>query len=320
MAAEKVLIQGASGRGKTFSIMHMNPETTCIVSPEKTRLPFRNQFEMLVGEVDCGNINDWIDGQVKKGKKAIIIDDFQYILAIPYMHRIKESGWDKYNDFGANYFEILDHAKELPDDVILYFMTHTETLEDGTETVKLIGKLLREKITIEGLFTIVLKAITSDGKYYFTTQNNGKDTVKSPFGMFDTYAIENNLKYVDDKIRNYYFMDGAKSDEEMKKDDEQVAAPEVEKPEPRRRGRSKTSDDESGRSSRRSRRQESAKEDMEKMMNIVDEVAGDREEVPMEEVIDAIDKAKAEEPQTDMGGEPEVIDTPPRRRTRRVRN
>lgn len=235
MSAEKVLIQGESGTGKTFSMKNMNPDTTAIVSPEKTRLPFRNQFKMLYGETDSDKIIKFIDECVGEGKKSIIIDDFQYILAIPYMHRIKETGWEKYNDFGANYFDIIDHCKVLPDDVIVYFLTHTETLEDGVTRTKLIGKLLREKITIEGMFTIVLKTVVSEGKYYFATQNSGKDTVKTPFEMFDTYAINNDLAYVDDKIRSYYYMTGAKSDEQMKQADAEVSAPEVEKPEGRRR-------------------------------------------------------------------------------------
>ena len=61
-----------------------------------------------------------------------------------------------------------------------------------------------EKITLEGLFSIVLKTRVIDGQYVFATQNNGYDTVKSPIGMFNAPVIENDLKFVDDKIREYY--------------------------------------------------------------------------------------------------------------------
>lgn len=307
MAAEKVLIQGESGSGKTFSMMKMSPDTTAIVSPEKTRLPFRNQFKMLIGKTESKDIIRFMDECVKEGKKSIIIDDFQYILAIPYMHRIKESGWDKYNDFGGNYFDIIDHCKSLPDDVIVYFMTHTETLEDGVTRTKLIGKLLREKITIEGLFTIVLKTLVVEGKFYFATQNSGKDTVKTPYGMFDSYAIENDLKYVDDKIRNYYYMDGAKTDEQMKAADEQASVPEVEKPSEGRKRRSRTEEpktEENGsnssetvqnqevkttdgsnrvRRSRNERVHNEAEEQLNQHLNALDSV--DAEEVPFDEVL-----------------------------------
>jgi len=136
---------------------------------------------------------------------------------------------------------------ELPEDVIVYYLTHTETLEDGTTTIKLIGKLLREKITIEGLFTTVLRTQVSDGKYYFLTQNSGKDTVKSPLGMFGSYAIDNDLNYVDEKIRNFYEFDGAKTDDEIAKADEQAESKEIEKPTPgsRRRRSNRTAEEKS---------------------------------------------------------------------------
>ena len=227
--AEKILIIGESGTGKSTSIRNCNPETTAIVNPVGKPLPFRGKFEMLNGETDSSYICEWMMEQAEVGKKMIIVDDFQYILSIPYMNRIKEAGWDKWNDFGSNYFEIIDVCAELPEDVTVYYLSHCETLENGITTIKLIGKLLREKITIEGLFTTVLRTQVVDGKYYFLTQNSGKDTVKSPLGMFPSYAIENDLSYVDDKIRNYYYMDGAKPDSEMEKADAKASVTEIEK-------------------------------------------------------------------------------------------
>jgi len=235
--AQKILIMGESGTGKSTSLRNCDPKKIGIINPVGKPLPFRGKFDMLNGITDAGDIIDWMETAVKRGKKILVVDDFQYILSIPYMNRIKEAGWDKWNDFGDNYFRIIDECTKLPEDVNVYFLTHTETLEDGTTTIKLIGKLLREKITIEGLFTTVLRTQVADGKYYFLTQNSGKDTVKSPLGMFESYAIENDLNYVDEKIRNYYGMDGAKSDAEIKKADKQAAAPEIEKPEGGRRAR-----------------------------------------------------------------------------------
>jgi len=227
--AEKVLIIGESGTGKSTSIRNCDPKLTAIVNPVNKPLPFRGQFEMLNGEVDARKIISFMRDQARAGKRMIVIDDFQYILSIPYMNRIKEAGWDKWNDFGSNYFQIIDACADLPDDMTVYFLSHCETLDNGTTTVKLIGKMLREKITIEGLFTIVLRTQVVDGKYYFLTQNSGKDTVKSPLGMFPSYAVENDLSYIDDKIRNYYYMDGAKTDDEMAEEDKKAAAEDIEK-------------------------------------------------------------------------------------------
>lgn len=227
--AQKILIMGESGTGKSTSMRNFTPDEIAIVNPVGKPLPFRGKYDMLSNVTDSGEIGRWMHERVHDGKKVIVVDDFQYILSIPYMNRIKEAGWDKWNDFGDNYFGIIDVCAELPEDVTVYYLTHTETLDNGITTIKLIGKLLREKITIEGLFTIVLRTQVSDGKYYFLTQNSGKDTVKSPLGMFNTYAIDNDLKYVDEKVRNYYQLDGCKSDDEIKEADAVAEVPEVEK-------------------------------------------------------------------------------------------
>lgn len=239
MAAQKVLIMGESGTGKSTSMRNCDPATVAVVNPVGKPLPFKNHFDNLSNETDARKITRYMKDQATAGKKLIVVDDFQYILAVPYMNRIKETGWDKYNDFGANYFEIIEVCKDLPDDVVVAYMTHLETLDNGLTTVKLIGKLLREKITIEGLFTVVLRTGVTEGKYYFFTQNSGKDTVKSPLGMFPAYAIDNDLAYVADKIRNYYEIGEYKTDAEMGQADAAVAA-DVKKPDTNgRRSRSR---------------------------------------------------------------------------------
>lgn len=322
--AEKILIMGESGTGKSTSIRNCDPAITAIVNPVGKPLPFRGskKFNTLNGVTDCDWICNFMKEQVNLGKKIIIVDDFQYILAIPYMNRIKETGWDKYNDFGSNYFNIIDICNELPNDVTVYYLTHCETLESGLTTVKLIGKLLREKITVEGLFTIVLRTGVSEGKYYFFTQNNGKDTVKSPMGMFDTFSIENDLAYVDAKIRNYYEMYGAVTDEVIAQLDEAKAG-EIEKPESRRRRSGKS-------------REEVIAGNEDKVLNYMNkcdeaiaEAAGDKNEVPYDEVnlpepekLDPVPRRKLEEidDQADINKAiAESGEEKPKRRTRRAR-
>ena len=121
--------------------------------------------------------------------KSIVIDDAQYIMAFEYMHRAKEKGYEKFTDIGANFFNLTQTATALPDDKIIYFLFHIERTKDGNEKCKTIGQLLDEKITLEGLFTIVLKTVVLlDGnnqrQFCFATVNNGSDTVKTPMGMF----------------------------------------------------------------------------------------------------------------------------------------
>lgn len=318
--AQKLLIVGESGSGKTCSIRNCDPATTAIVSPEKESLPFGKKaqkypgkFDMLCNETDSKKITKFMKDEVAEGKKLIIVDDFQYILAIPYMNRIKETGWDKYNDFGANYFDIIEVCKELPDDVVVAYMSHGETLDTGLFTVKLIGKLLREKITIEGLFTVVLRTGVNEAKYYFYTQNSGKDTTKSPLGMFPAYAIDNDLEYVADKIRNYYEVGEYKSDEDMDEADQAVAS-DLEKPDARgrrARGSKKEEPKEEAPKSRRSRNtdkthdevvaenQEKQAEYMQKCDEVVAEAFPGQEEVDFEaacEVTKDIPKPEMEIP------------------------
>lgn len=306
--AQKVLVMGESGTGKSTSMRNCDAAITAVVNTVGKPLPFKNHFDMLNNETDARKITKYMKDQAAAGKKIIVVDDFQYILAVPYMNRIKETGWDKYNDFGANYFEIIDVCKDLPDDVVVVYMTHLETLDNGLTTVKLIGKLLREKITIEGLFTVVLRTGVNEGKYYFYTQNSGKDTVKSPLGMFPSYAIDNDLNYVVDKIRNYYEIGEYKSDAEMGQAD-QAAATELEKPDANgRRSRSrKTAKEEPEKASgSRKTRAEVEAENHQKTadyMTAVDEALDkafpDKEEVPFEEaaaVADAVPKPDLQKP------------------------
>lgn len=224
--AIKTLILGESGTGKSTSLQNFNSDEVCYINPAKKPLPFKGKFEALTGDIDVRNIIKFIKASKKK---VIIIDDAQYLMAFQYMHRLRENGWDKYNDIQADFFSLIDFTDELPDDVTVYFLSHIEVKEDGRQKVKTIGKMLDEKITIEGMFTTVLKTYVSDGKYYFLTQNSGMDTVKSPIGMFPTFAIDNDLKYVDEKIRNYYEIGDFKSDEEMKAEDEKVKNDDIQK-------------------------------------------------------------------------------------------
>lgn len=325
--AQMLLVLGESGTGKSTSLRNCDPATTAVVNPVGKPLPFKGKFTMLNSVTDARKIIKFMKEQAAAGKKLIAVDDFQYILAVPYMNRIKETGWDKYNDFGSNYFEIIESCKDLPDDVVVAFFSHLETLDNGLVTIKLIGKLLREKITIEGLFTVVLRTGVNESKYYFYTQNSGKDTVKSPIGMFSAYAIDNDMNYVADKIRNYYEVGEYKSDAEIAQADAAAAA-DIEKPTGGRKGRgsakaatAKETPEQvnaaaGGRQSRGARKthDEVIAENNQKVADYIDEcdaavaeASGGAEEVPFDDVAAAI------------GNIPKPgLETPPRR-TRKER-
>lgn len=195
-----VMVYGQSGTGKSTSLRNFKPEDVCIVNVSGKPLPFRNKHKTF-------NTDDYmsIDTAIKKAPaKSIVIDDATYLMTNEYMRTAKVTGYQKFTDMALNYFTLIKSAAALPDDKIVYFLGHSETDANGNEKFKTIGKMLDEKVTLEGLFTIVLKTVVQDGKYQFATKNSGQDTVKSPMGLFDDALIENDLAAVDRAIREYY--------------------------------------------------------------------------------------------------------------------
>lgn len=237
--ATAVLILGQSGTGKSYSMKNFGEDELCLISVQKALLPFRKKFTETVVTDSYSQI---IKTMKATDKKVIVIDDTQYLMANEFMRRATERGYDKFTEIAQNFWSlIVQEVNHLPSDTIVYLLCHTATDENGVEKMKTIGKLVDEKITPEGLFTIVLKTVVSDGKYAFVTQNNGKDTVKSPEGMFTTYAINNDLKYVDEKIRNYYELgEGYLTDSEIAEIDEAAKNVEIEPPKPKEERKRRT--------------------------------------------------------------------------------
>lgn len=211
-----VMVMGKSGRGKSTSIGYLNPDEVFAIKPINKPFPFRPKgWKKFDPETKEGNWMatdnyDQILGVIQYikdfGKNIVVIDDAQYLMANEFMRRAGERGFDKFTEIGEHFWNMVMTANDVaPDDVRIYFLMHTEESDNGQVKAKTIGKLLDEKITVEGMFTVVLKAdMNADGKYKFYTQNNGKDTCKSPIGMFEDMEIDNNLQVVDDKIVDYY--------------------------------------------------------------------------------------------------------------------
>jgi hypothetical protein len=200
-----VMILGESGTGKSASLRNFKKEDLAVVNVIGKPLPFRSKGFESINSDDYGEIRNFLK---KTTKQSIVIDDAQYLMANEYMRRAKETGYQKFTDIGQNFWSLMNYCRQLPDDVIVYFLQHTETSADGSTTkAKTIGKMLDEKISLEGMCTIVLRTSVEDGVYSFTTHNSGQDTVKSPVGMFEPDLIPNDLKIVDGHIREYYGME-----------------------------------------------------------------------------------------------------------------
>ena len=210
-----VLVIGRSGSGKTYSLKNFKADEVGVISVEKGRLPFRSDIKVLKVPKDPTNgessdaavVNAakyaWITSVVRKAKaKAIIIDDSQYLLVNELFDRTYEKGYDKFSDIAKHFRDLIHFINEMEDeDKIVYFLHHSESDAEGRDKVKTIGRMLDEKLTIEGLFDIVIYC--QDHKFF--TQANGQSTAKTPEDMFEL-EIPNDLKFVDDKIREYYNM------------------------------------------------------------------------------------------------------------------
>ncbi len=215
-----VLVIGRSGSGKTFSLKNFGADEVGVISVEKGRLPFKSDIKVvrIPKNFDDGTQQNyaalnvakyaWIMRAIRSAKaKAVVIDDSQYLMANELFDRAYEKGYDKFVQMAVNFRNLIHFINDLDDDnKIVYFLHHSELDADGREKVKTIGKMLDEKLTVEGCFDIVLYC--QDHKFF--TQSNGQSTAKSPEGMFDL-EIPNDLKAVDTAIREYYGMDGSSS-------------------------------------------------------------------------------------------------------------
>lgn len=196
-----VLIIGESGSGKSRSIMGLKPEEVGIFSVEKGRLPFKGDYKVR----KRATYKD-ISAIFREPKlKRYVIDDSQFLMVNSMFDRAKEVGYQKFTDMAVD-FRNLVHAVnyQLPDDVVVYFLHHTETDPNtGKVKAKTVGKMIDQYLTLEGCFDIVLLAEADSEGHHFITQSDGTSTAKSPEGMFPL-KIDNDLGIVDNAIREYW--------------------------------------------------------------------------------------------------------------------
>lgn len=198
-----VLVMGESGAGKTYSLKNFDGREISVFSVEKSRLPFQKKLP-LMPHAKYGDINKVL---AEPAKKAYVIDDSQYLLVNEMFDGMTAgtNNFDLYKKLAMNFRNLIhDINDKLPEDVIVYFLHHTEQDKNtGKITAKTVGKMLSDVLTVEGCFDIVLWAKLEGQEHVFQTQTDGYCTCKSPEGMFDK-IIPNDLKAVDTRIREYY--------------------------------------------------------------------------------------------------------------------
>ena len=216
------LILGKSGSGKTTCLRGFaDTNKINVINVLNKPYPFK-------GEIKSGSTDDYqqvMKWLIQFPAKSIVIDDAGYLITNMFMrgHSKEGSGnaiFSFYNKIGDHFWNLIEFIKnKVPQDKIVYLFMHEEADESGVIKPKTIGKILDEKVCIEGMFTIVLRCISEGGKHLFVTQSDGNDVAKTPIGMFEDATIDNDLVIVDDAIRAYYNMDKLK-DIDTKEDDE----------------------------------------------------------------------------------------------------
>ena len=206
-----VLILGESGSGKSTSLRNFEPEEIGIFNVASKPLPFRKQLK----KVDGATYGTIIKGLSKPTLKTYAIDDSQYLLAFAEFSRAKETGYNKFVDFALDFSNLIKFViEQTPPDLIVYFLHHVEVTAFGKTKAKTVGKMLDDHLTVEGLFSVVLLCKADGERHFFETQSDGSTTAKSPMEMFEK-EIDNDLKAVDSRIREYWNLNNNKTEEKQ---------------------------------------------------------------------------------------------------------
>lgn len=204
-----ILIYGKSGSGKSRSLKFFAEDEILLFNIEGKSLPFKSSFKYICR---TDSVDVIIEQLQKMPCKIAVIDDAGYLMTHHFMnnHRNKKgnSSFDMYDDIADKMYFLVQRIKtEVPEDVRVYIMLHEDTNDAGDTKIRTIGKLIDNKVCLEGMVTICLRCMSDEGKHFFRTATDGYDITKTPEEMFDETEIDNNLKFVDDTICEFYGME-----------------------------------------------------------------------------------------------------------------
>ena len=217
--ATPILVIGKSGSGKSTSLRN------CTENPDWNLIRVLNKPLPFKGKIDGWKTDDYqtlMKCLVSSKAKNIMIDDAGYLITNMFMKGHSSAGGGNgvfalYNNIGDYFWQLIQFiVDKVPEDKIVYVIMHEDKNEFGDIRPKTIGKLIDEKVCLEGMFTIVLRCIEESGKHLFVTQASDGAVSKSPIGMFETLTIDNDLLLVEKAVRDYYELDGGKKDEQTK--------------------------------------------------------------------------------------------------------
>lgn len=212
---------GDTGNGKSHSIQFLDPKETYIINVAGKELPFKGSSKLYNKEnknydeiSDAQSILTRLSVLSEKAPhiKNVIIEDGNYIMGFNLVSKATEVGYTKFSVMARDMVNLVQGAKKLRDDLNIIYFSHQEEVEDSGDIVsykmKTAGKMIDNQIKLEGLFTVVLYAITETKgdktDFFFITNKYKKYPAKSPLGMFSDLKIENNLKKVIETVNDYY--------------------------------------------------------------------------------------------------------------------
>jgi NAD kinase len=147
---------------------------------------------------------DVISAIERANAPIVVVDDANYLMSFEEMNRATEIGYVKFTQMATHMFDIFQAIINKDSDQTFYVMAHSAETEDGSIKFKTTGKMLSEKIVLEGLTNILItNEITSDGEFVFRVRTDGTG-VKTPLGMFKTDTVPNDLVIVDKAIKDFY--------------------------------------------------------------------------------------------------------------------
>ena len=201
-----VMVLGKSGSGKSTSLRNFSEDEVGVFAVAGKRMPFRSKLP-VVNHAGYALIMKVLKANKRR---CYVIDDAGYLMQFDNFARAKEKGYGKFTDMALSFEQLLRAATATDDDTNVYFLMHPDDGDGGTEKIKTVGKMLDEKLCIEGLFPIVIDCetrIDEDGKpsHVFVTENDSTNLAKAPIGMFEP-VMDNDLKQVDLIIRDYWGM------------------------------------------------------------------------------------------------------------------
>ena len=209
MNSVPVLLIGQSGSGKSTSLRNFKGDEVAVVNVLGKPLPFKS-------DIKAGKCDDYatiLKAIANTPKKTIVIDDSNYLITSEFMNKSSIKGYDKYNELANNFWNLINGIKNIEGGKTVYLIMHEDTDDNGNVKPKTIGKLLDDKVNIQGMFTICIRSMFDNGNYIFRLKTNGQDCVKTPFGMFESDSMENDLKAFDEVVREYYELDKIESEE-----------------------------------------------------------------------------------------------------------